>query len=120
MTRLLIVDDEVDCAFVTALSLEHDGYKIDALSNPTKALELFMQQNYDLVLLDVRMPLLDGFTLYEKMRKINKNVNVRFFSAVDIDTKKVIKDRFPHLNEECFIRKPATQKEIRAKIKSAI
>ena len=120
MTRLLIVDDEADCAFVTALTLEHDGYEIDTVSNPAKALEVFTQQNYDLVLLDVRMPRLDGFTLYEKMYKINKDVKVRFFSAVDIDTKKVIKERFPHLNEACFIKKPATQKEIRAKIKSAI
>jgi DNA-binding response OmpR family regulator len=120
VTRLLIVDDEADGVFVTALALKHNGYKIDTTSDPTKALEMFKQQSYDVVVLDVRMLQLDGFTLYEKMREINKNVRVRFFTAFDIDARKVIKERFPHLNEDCFIKKPALQAEIRAKIKSAI
>ena len=61
--RLLVVDDEPDITTVLKAGLEKEGFAVEAFNHPLKALENFTPGAYDMVMLDVRMPDIDGFTL---------------------------------------------------------
>ena len=69
--RILLVDDEPDIIYWAKNVLEYDnGFVVDSYTDPTLALSNFKPGLYDLLLLDIRMPEIDGFDMYEKMRKI--------------------------------------------------
>jgi DNA-binding response OmpR family regulator len=109
--RILIVDDDPEVTKPLSLLLEDCGYEIDAFNDPTIALSYFKQDVYDLLLLDVRMPIIDGFDLYEKMKTIDNRPNVCFMTVYDVNYE-VFREQFPSLEVECFIPKPAEIGEI--------
>jgi CheY-like chemotaxis protein len=82
--RLLVVDDETDINLTFKTGLEAKGFIVDAFSDPILALSNFKPGVYDLLLLDVRMPQINGFELYEKIRKIDSNVKAYFITAQDV------------------------------------
>jgi two-component system response regulator ResD len=61
--RIIIVDDDDDIANLFKIFLESNGYDVDAYSNPIDALNNFRKQSHDLVILDLKMPKMDGITL---------------------------------------------------------
>jgi DNA-binding response OmpR family regulator len=75
--RILMVDDETDVNYTFETVLEENGFIVDSFDNAVLALNNFRADLYDLVLLDIKMPEMDGFKLYEKMRKIDSKFNVR-------------------------------------------
>ena len=79
--RILLVDDEYDVSLVTKLVLEKNGFKVDSFTDAFKALENFTIGLYDLVILDVKMPEMDGFYLYEKIKKLDDKVIICFLTA---------------------------------------
>ena len=104
--RILLVDDEVDIISVFKMILEMNGYEVDAYTNPSNALDDFKPSFYGLLLLDIRMPTMNGFELYRKMRKIDEQVKVCFITAFE-DYREEFKESFPMLDEyKYFIRKP--------------
>ena len=82
--RVLVVDDEPDINLTFKTGLEANGFIVDAFSDPILALSNFKPGVYDLLLLDVRMPQINGFELYEKFRKIDSNVKACFITAHDV------------------------------------
>ncbi|HEY6882989.1 MAG TPA: response regulator, partial [Nitrososphaeraceae archaeon] len=74
--RILIVDDETDVNYTFETVLEENGYAVDSFDNPILALNDFKAGLYDLALLDIKMPEMDGFKLYEEMRKIDNEFKV--------------------------------------------
>jgi two-component system, OmpR family, response regulator ChvI len=106
LRRMLLVDDEVDIISVFKMILEMNGYDVDAYTNPSIALDDFKPSFYGLLLLDIRMPTMNGFELYRKMRKIDEQVKVCFITAFE-DYREEFKESFPMLDEyKYFIRKP--------------
>ena len=104
--RILIVDDEQDIISVFKMVLEMNDFEVDAYNDPLLALSNFKQNTYDLVILDIRMPDMDGFELYKKIRMVDDKVKVCFMTAFD-DYRQEFKKSFPMLDEiKCFIRKP--------------
>ena len=104
--RILIVDDEQDIISVFKMVLEMNDFEVDAYNDPLLALSNFKQNAYDLVILDIRMPDMDGFELYKKIRMVDDKVKVCFMTAFD-DYRQEFKKSFPMLDEiKCFIRKP--------------
>jgi DNA-binding response OmpR family regulator len=104
--RILIVDDEPDIISVFKMVLEMNDFEVDAYNDPSLALSNFKQNAYGLVILDIRMPHINGFELYKKIRTIDDKVNVCFMTAFD-DYRQEFKKSFPMLDElKCFIRKP--------------
>ena len=67
--RILLVDDEVDIIFTMKDILEEERFKVDTFNDPTIALESYRSNFYDLVILDIKMPKMDGFELYTKIRE---------------------------------------------------
>ena len=104
--RILIVDDEQDIISVFKMVLEMNDFEVDAYNDPLLALSNFKQNTYALVILDIRMPDMDGFELYKKIRMVDDKVKVCFMTAFD-DYRQEFKKSFPMLDEiKCFIRKP--------------
>ena len=117
--RILIVDDEHDITFPWKLGLERLGFQVDTFNNPILAASTYQPNMYDLLLIDIRMPMMDGFELYKEIRKIDKKVKLCFVTAYDINNED-FKKSFPTMTLRHFIKKPIkTQdlaKEIRQKL----
>ena len=79
--RILLVDDELDVLLTFQLILVHEGYKVYPFDNPLDALSSFKIGSYDLAILDIKMPKMDGFQLYEEFKKIDSSVKVCFITA---------------------------------------
>jgi two-component system, OmpR family, response regulator ChvI len=103
--RILIVDDEPDITESFGLALEDSGYEVDKYNDPAVALASFKSNVYGLLILDVKMPKIDGFELYNKIKKIDKKAKVFFISAFDIDHAEITK-KYPRLKTENFLPKP--------------
>jgi DNA-binding response OmpR family regulator len=64
--RILLVDDEPDIIFTIKKILEENGFKVDSFNDPILALNYYKVNFYDLVILDIKLPNMDGFELYLK------------------------------------------------------
>lgn len=107
----MVVDDEIDVTYTLRKMLEVEGYQADTFNDPRVALKNFTPHVYDLVLLDIRMPKLDGFELYRQIRKRDGNARVYFMSAFEVYRDEF--GRLPEANKSCFMKKPLDQKEIK-------
>ncbi len=104
--RILIVDDETDIARLFKITLQKEGFIVDVFNDPTQALSCYKSGYYDLLLLDVKMPQMSGFELYEKIRKNGDDANVCFITAFE-EYQDEFRRTYPSLKEvDCFIRKP--------------
>jgi DNA-binding response OmpR family regulator len=103
--RILIVDDEPDITESFGLALEDSGFEVDKYNDPAVALASFKPNVYGLLILDVKMPKIDGFELYDKIKRIDKKAKVFFISAFDIDHAEISK-KYPGLKTENFLPKP--------------
>jgi len=72
--RILLVDDEPDITSVTKRGLQSNGFEVDAFTDPAEALSNFKTAVYDLLLLDVKMPKINGFELYRRISKIDDSI----------------------------------------------
>lgn len=104
--RILIVDDEEDIARLFKIALEQSGFIVDIYNDPLLSLSNYRAGIYDLLLLDIRMPQMNGFELYKRIRQIDDNAKVCFMTAFEVYHDE-FKSLFPDLIEKgCFIRKP--------------
>src|SRR5215218_3101903 len=104
--RILVVDDDADVISTFKMILEMNGFEVDAYTNPTLALSNFKPNSYGLLLLDIRMPSMNGFELYKEMKSIDSTVEACFITAFE-DYREEFKESFPMLDEsKYFIRKP--------------
>jgi DNA-binding NtrC family response regulator len=104
--RILIVDDEEDITWILKKGLEKYGYEIDVFNDPLLALSSFRAGSYDLILLDIRMPKMDGFELYQRITQLDSKTKVCFMTAFEVYYD-ALKELFPDSYESvCFIRKP--------------
>jgi DNA-binding response OmpR family regulator len=116
--RILIVDDENDINLLFKMVLEDNGFKIDTFNDPLVALQNFTAGSYDLLLLDMLMPKMNGFELYQKIRMIDDKVKICFLTAGRIDhdefRKKVASISSIENDdiENCFISKPMENEEL--------
>jgi CheY-like chemotaxis protein len=112
--RILIVDDEPDIARLFKLGLERQGgFEVDVYNDPISALTNYRPGIYDLLLLDIKMPKMNGLELYQSIREKAKDkerngggeIKVCFITAFE-ESFNEFKGLFPNLEIDCFIRKP--------------
>ena len=106
--RVLLVDDEPDLNLTLKITLEENGFKVDSFTDPLSALENYKEEAgmYDLLILDMKMPQMNGFELYRQIRKIDDKVKVCFLTAGEMDYEQFGKELFPALENNCYIQKP--------------
>ena len=113
-SRILIVDDEPDITLAFQKGLRDRGFlTVDIVNDPLLALSSFRVGSYDLMLVDIVMPQMDGFGLYEEIRKLDEKVKVCFITAFDVNYK-ALRAVFPQASKQansvenigCFIKKP--------------
>ena len=113
------MDDESDICFVLETVLRENGFAVDSYEDPFLALKRFKAHLYDLVILDIRMPELNGFGLYREIKRLDKKVKVCFFTAGDMYDG-VYSDIFSSLPANHFIRKPIENEELMRRINEII
>jgi DNA-binding response OmpR family regulator len=99
--------------------LAGQGFRVDAYNDPVAALEHFKSNQYDVVILDVRMPKMNGFDLYREMAKLDGKTDYCFFTAFDIHHSEFEKV-FPDVNVRAFLRKPISPSQITERINLVI
>jgi len=110
--RVMIVDDEQDITTVFKIGLENNQFIVTTFNDPLEALSKFRPGMYDLLILDVRMPAMNGFQLYRKIRDIDNKVKVCFLTAYD-EARGQFKTLFPFLEEvRCYLKKPITVRDL--------
>jgi CheY-like chemotaxis protein len=110
--RVFLVDDEPDICMVYQIVLEDAGYECVSYTDPVKALQEFRIDYYDLILLDIKMPILNGFELCKKIREVDKTVHIIFITASEAYYEKFRSQHFPELGKINYIQKPISNKEL--------
>jgi two-component system catabolic regulation response regulator CreB/two-component system response regulator ChvI len=115
--RILLVDDERDIVTVLKASLQRNGFEVDGFSDPTEALANFKKDRYDLILLDIKMPKMNGFELSRELTKIDDGARMGFMSAfeINLDEARVV---FPTLKALFFMRKPISVQKMVEQIRA--
>ena len=110
---ILIVDDETDVNYTFETVLEENGFMVDSFDNPVLALNDFKAGLYDLVLLDIKMPEMDGFKLYEEMRKVDNTFKVCFLTASEMFYEEYRRAYYSTMHERYpIIQKPVKNEEL--------
>ena len=122
--RILIVDDEADVTLTFKAGIEDSNtdtnkrIEVYTSNNPVAALSEFKPNFYDLLLVDINMPHMNGFELYEKILDIDINVKVCFMSSAEINHE-ALREIYP-ISLGCFIRKPVSMDYLVKRIMSEL
>jgi DNA-binding response OmpR family regulator len=116
--NILIVDDDEDLTNLFQTFLEYDGYRVDAFTDPIDALYYFRKNTYDLGLLDLKMPKMNGMKLSKKLKDIDPTLLFRFITAHKEYIERLKKNN-PDI-EKIVIYKPIWLNELRTKVHSLL
>jgi DNA-binding response OmpR family regulator len=120
---ILLIDDEPDITFTIKNILEDNGFKVDSFTDPISALDNYQINYYDLIILDIKMPKMDGFQLYTKIREKDPKVKICFLTAIATFNEEFRKTRLvlgKTINEDYFIQKPIKMEDLIKKLDSII
>src|SRR5919112_2111629 len=110
--RILVADDEPDLTQVSALALEYHGFKVDSFNDPQEALSKFEPGLYDLIILDIKMPKMDGLELCHEIKKKDNNAKVCFLTASELYYEEFRKKEYCALDRNLFIQKPIDNEDL--------
>jgi DNA-binding NtrC family response regulator len=117
--KILLVDDQPDVIATFKMGLEIYGYTVDGYTDPELALVNFRPNTYHLLLLDVNMPKMDGFKLFEQIEKKDPKARVCFVTAYE-NYFEAFKEIFPDLDIGSFVRKPISIENLAKQIESRL
>jgi two-component system, OmpR family, response regulator ChvI len=118
--RILIVDDDADILTTYKKGLEESGlFEVDTFTDPEETLSNFKNGLYDFLIIDIRLPKMDGFELYDKMKAIDNKVKICFITAYEVNYR-ALRQVFPEPKLECFIQKPIEISKLVERIKSEL
>jgi CheY-like chemotaxis protein len=115
LKKILLVDNEADITYALENALENYGYSIYSFNDSMLALNSYKSNFYDLVILDIKMPKMDGFELYNKIKERDPEVKICFLTASELFYEEFRKARYmlgEKLGEEYFIQKPIKTDEL--------
>src|SRR5215211_2232602 len=119
--KILLVDNEIDITYALENALENYGFKVDSFNDPILALDNYQIHFYDLVILDIKMPKMDGFELYIKLREKDPKVKICFLTATALLSEELKKTRLvlgKTIGENYFIQKPIKTEDLIKKLTS--
>jgi DNA-binding response OmpR family regulator len=118
--KIMVVDDEYDLTLFYRMSLEYYGFEVETYNESEKALSNFKPDYYDLIILDIKMPNMDGFELYKEIKEKDPNVKACFLTASELYNKEFRNKEYRALDKELFIRKPIENEELLREINRLI
>jgi DNA-binding response OmpR family regulator len=110
--RILVVDDEPDITFTLQAGLEDGGFDVDAFTDPELVLSSFKPGLYDLILIDIMMPKMDGFVFYERLKTVDAGVKVCFLTASEMYREEIREVEHYTFNADLFIQKPISTEDL--------
>jgi DNA-binding response OmpR family regulator len=110
----MIIEDDVDITNLFEIYLESNGYNVDAYTNPLDAFHNFRKNSHDLIILDLKMPKMDGMTLYHKIKELDSNVIICLTTA-DISYIENLRKGIIDI-EKIVLYKPVLLKDLKNKI----
>jgi len=113
---ILLIDDDQDVNITLKKILEEKGYNILAFSNPIEALKSFRKNFYNVIILDIKMPQMNGFEFYNKVREIDDKSKICFLTAGEPSTY----NYFETMNKYIYIKKPIENEELLKAISNII
>lgn len=115
--NLLLAEDDKNLGSILKTYLEAKGFQTTLCENGQEALDAFKKQEFDFCILDIMMPVMDGFTLAKEIRKLNKNVPFLFLTA-----KSIQEDKFQgfELGADDYITKPFSMEELLLRLKAIL
>jgi DNA-binding response OmpR family regulator len=116
---ILIVDDDPDVASIFSIGLEDEGFEVYTYNDPLIALSNFKPSFYDLLLIDINMPKMNGFELCTQILKFDVNVRICFITAGETNIQ-ALREVYPLISVGCFIKKPVTIDYLVKRIKSEL
>jgi DNA-binding response OmpR family regulator len=118
--RILVVDNEPDITTTLQIGLEAGGFDVDVFTDPELVLSNFRSGLYDLVLVDIMMPKMDGFALCEQLKKVDPDVKVCFLTASEMYYEKIRGIKHCALNKDLFLQKPISTDDLIGEINKKI
>lgn len=119
MTRILIVEDEPDLVYSIKKGLSRNGFEVDAFDDPLDALKEFKPNVYDVLILGILLPKMNGFELYREIKKSGDKSIIFFITAFEIYYEE-FKKIFPELDVRYFIKKPIAISNLAETINEAL
>lgn len=114
--RIFIVEDERRIARFLQIELEHEGFETETEENGTRAYERIMQGNFDLVLLDVMLPGMDGMTICKRVREVSSLPIIMLTAKDEVEDKVAGLD----IGADDYMTKPFAIEELMARIRNAL
>jgi CheY-like chemotaxis protein len=118
--RICFVDDEPDIILLCKIVLEEAGYDVDTFTDSKLALSKFQPDFYDLVVLDIKMPNMDGFELCKKIKEIDKKIKVCFLTASEMYYETFRKKDYDVADKDLFLRKPIENEDLVKKVNDIV
>ena len=119
MTRVMVIDNQADLARAFKVGLKSSDIEADAYTDPLQAIKDFQPDKYDLVLLDIHMPAIDGFDVYRELKRIDSDVPICFLTAFDFKEAE-FKRLFPDANVDRVLRKPITMSNLLEEVRRLV
>jgi len=112
--RILIVDDEEDSGFTIKAMLEEYGFDVEIYTDPAEALKDFKPDFYGLIIIDIKMPEINGFQLYNQFKSKDPKIKTLFLTALsDVETYSTESDKvYPLRGKRHFAKKPISDNEL--------
>ena len=118
--RILVVDNEKDITITLQIGLKEGGFNVDTFNDPSLALKNYKPNYYDLVLIDIVMPDIDGFDLYERLKKIDPDIKACFLTASEMYHEEFRKAESCSLDKDLFLQKPISNDDLITEINRKI
>ncbi len=116
--KIMIIDDDIDITNLFSTFLEYNGYIVDAYTNPLEAFNNFRKNSHDLIILDLKIPKMDGMTIYHKIKEIDDKVLICLTTA-DINYIQQLQKGIIDI-EKIVLYKPVLLKDLKNKIDSLL
>ena len=118
MKKILVVNDEPDVSTMLKMTLERVGFRVDTFNDPMLALKSYKLHLYDLVILDVIMPEMEGLELYSQLKRKDSGINICFLTASSEPYReKLLKEKYNQLSRNLFLEMPLPTSEIIREVK---
>ena len=116
---ILIVDDDPDMTSIFSLGLQDEGFEVYAYNDPLEVLSQFRPNFYDLLLVDINMPKINGIELSRQLLELDSNVKICFITAGEANIE-VLRELYPARDIGCFIKKPVTIDQLVRRVKAEL